>query len=46
MHGSKKEVLPPSKKDDMKTDSGVQQPDISDTPKLTKFNDFSKQIKE
>ena len=39
-------MLPPSKKDDMKTDGGDQQPDISDTPKLTKFNDFSKQIKE
>ena len=35
VYGSKKEMLPPSKKDDMKTDSGDQQPDISDTPKQT-----------
>ena len=30
----------------MKTDSGDQQPDISDTPKQTKFNDFLEQIKK
>ena len=29
-----------SKKEDMKTDSSDQQPDTSDTPKQTKFNDF------
>ena len=32
--------------DDMKIDSGDQQPDISDTPKQTKFNDFLEQIKK
>ena len=35
-----------SKKEDMKTDSSDQQPDTSDTPKQTKFNDFLKLIKE
>ena len=30
----------------MKTDSGDQQPDISETPIQTKFNDFLEQIKE
>ena len=33
-------------KDDMKTDSSDQRPDIFDMPKQTKFNDFLKQIKE
>ena len=35
-----------SKKEDMKTDSSDQQPDTSDTPKQTEFNDFLKLIKE
>ena len=30
----------------MKTDSGVQQPDILDSSKQTKFNDFLEHIKE
>ena len=34
------------KKDDMKTDSGDQKPDILDTSEETKSNDFLKQVKE
>ena len=40
VYGFKKGMLPLSKKDDMKTDSGDQQPDISDTRRQIKFNDF------
>ena len=46
VYGFKKGILPFSKMDDMKIDSGDQQPDISDTPKQTKFNDFLEQIKK
>ena len=38
--------LPFSKKDDMKTDSSNQQPDVLDTPEQIKVNDFLEQIKE
>ena len=40
IYAFKKGILPLSKKDDMKTDSGDQQPDISDTPRQIHFNDF------
>ena len=40
VYGFKNEILPLSKKEDMKTDSGAQQPDILDSPEQTKLNDF------
>ena len=46
IEGFKNGILPLSKKDDMKTDSGHQQPDVLDTPEEIKFNDFLKHIKE
>ena len=46
VYGFKNGILPLSKKVDMKTDSGDQQPNILETPKQTKFNDFLSQIKE
>ena len=38
--------MPPSKKVDVKTNIGDQQPDILDTPEQKKINDFLSQIKE
>ena len=38
--------MPPSKKIDVKTNIGDQQPDILDTPEQKKINDFLSQIKE
>ena len=43
IYGFKNEILPVSKKDDLKTD---QQLRILGTPEQTKFNDFLEQIKE
>ena len=40
VYAFKKGILPLSKKDDMKTDSGDQQPDISDNRRQIKFNNF------
>ena len=46
IYGFKNGILPLFKKDDMKTDSGDQKPDILDTSEETKSNDFLKQVKE
>ena len=46
VYGFKNGILPLLKKDKMKTDSGDQQLDISDTPEQRRFNHFLLQIKE
>ena len=46
LKGLKMEYYHFLKKDDMKTDSGNQQPDVLDTPEEIKFNDLLKHIKE
>ena len=46
VYGFKKKILPLSKKADVKTDSGDQQPHILDTPEQKRFNDYLRQIKE
>ena len=46
MHLKMEYYLPLSKKDDMKTDSSNQQPDVLDTPEQIKVNGFLEQIKE
>ena len=40
VYGLRNGILPRSKKDDMKTDIGDQQPDILDAPVQTELNDF------
>ena len=46
VNGFKNGILLPFKKVSTKTDSGDQQPDISDTSKQKTFNDFLRQIEE
>ena len=47
VYGVKNGMLPLSKKDDMKTDSGDWRPDISNTSKQSKeFNNFLTQLKK
>ena len=46
VYGFIKKILPLSKKADVKTDSGDQQPHILDTPEQKRFSDYLRQIKE
>ena len=46
VYGFKNAILPLSKKDDLKIDSGDQQLDILDTPEQRRYNDILSQIKE
>ena len=46
VYGFKNGILPPLKKNDMKTDSGDQRSNILDTPGQRRFDDFLEQIEE
>ena len=45
-YGFRNRILPLYKKNDLKTNSGDQQPDIPDRSEQTRFNDFLEKIKD